>query len=98
MATERAKPALRVWWSKRERDVMYDYDRSVADGHLMHNHMGPLLTELDRRGFDLATVRFTIRRKPEPDRKWLLDQIEAVAKERADKPEHRRVPPLEGTD
>lgn len=32
---------------------------------------------------------------PEPDRKWLLDQVEAVAKEREGKPEHRRVPPLE---
>lgn len=65
MPTERAKPALRVWWSKREGDVMYDWDRHPPDGHLMHNHMSPLLAELDRRGFDLTTVRFSIRRKLE---------------------------------
>ncbi len=67
MPTERAKPALRVWWSKREKDVMYEHDRHAPDGHLMHHHMTPLLEELDRRGFDLSTVRFTIRRKKEPD-------------------------------
>lgn len=67
MPIERAKSALRVWWSKREGDVMYDYDRHAPDGHLMHHHMGPLLEELDRRGFDLTTVRFTIRRKPETE-------------------------------
>lgn len=64
--SERAKPALRAWWSKREGDVMYQWDRRPVDGRLMHSHLSPLLEELDRRGFDLTTVRFSIRRKPEP--------------------------------
>ena len=57
--------ALRVWWSKRERDVMYDWDKHPPDGHLLHYHLDPLLKELDRRGFDLTTVSFSIKRKPE---------------------------------
>lgn len=81
----RAKPALRAYWSKRERDVMYWHDRFPPDGHLMHQAFSnkqfggsypadrvppeqrtSFLEELERRGYDLTTLRFSIRRKAVP--------------------------------
>jgi hypothetical protein len=58
---------LTMKWSKRERDVTISYPRS-CDGHLMagvlsgHNR-DDLMKELDRRGYDLTTLRFSIKQK-----------------------------------
>lgn len=69
MADERM--VLTARWSKRERDVLYHYPRS-CDGHLLHGAFGrpmadgdgmSLIEELEKRGYDLTTLRFSIKRK-----------------------------------
>ncbi len=62
--------ALKVWWSKRERDIMYDWDKHPSDGHLLDNFFcytqglggKTFVQELEDRGFDITTLRFTIER------------------------------------
>jgi hypothetical protein len=67
---------LRARWSKRERDILYSYPRHGSEGALLHYHFGvlqpaafpaaripegkTLLQELEERGFDLTTLRFSI--------------------------------------
>lgn len=65
-----AGPELRATWSKREGDIVYHYDVRTS-GHLLHVSFSGggsepinLLRELDERGYDLTTLRFSIRRKP----------------------------------
>lgn len=77
MSWDRSK-GLRAFWSKRERDVLYEYCNK-PDGHLLHdffsyakvptsdNEGNPIsvtmLEELERRGYDLTTLRFSIKKK-----------------------------------
>ena len=65
--TDRAKPPrLGARWSKRERDILFTWDAmpgGSSNGHLLHNVLSPLAKELEARGFDLATMRFSIRKK-----------------------------------
>lgn len=56
---------LRVRWSKRERDLVFWHDRHKPDVHLLHVHLSPLAAELDKRGFDIRTLKFSIGRKAE---------------------------------
>jgi hypothetical protein len=54
---------LRATWSKRERDVMVHYPRS-CDGHWLSSVLNLAFTdELDRRGYDVTTLRFSVARK-----------------------------------
>lgn len=64
---------LRARWSKREQDVMIEYPRK-CDGHLIHYYMGSprqsgqewvpsLFEELEKRGYDLTTLKFSIKKK-----------------------------------
>lgn len=75
---KRLKPnnKLRAYWSKKENDVMYYYPKCGVDGSLLHhffsyvtNDFGDgqktFLDELDRRGFDLTTLKFSIAYKEE---------------------------------
>lgn len=69
MTKPRRKPALRASWGKREQDIVYHYD-SKPNGHLLHWALSGggsepinLLKELDRRGYDITTLRFSICRK-----------------------------------
>lgn len=73
---------LVVFWSKRERGLLYRFPRS-ADGHFAYaafelpRHRGglfeeatvqlpSLVQELERRGYDVTTLRFECKRKPKP--------------------------------
>ena len=47
-------------WNKKERDILYWSPRK-PDGHLAHSHLSPLFEELERRGYDLTTLRFSIK-------------------------------------
>lgn len=75
---------LRIRWSKRENDVVYQYPGRKADGHLLHHyiasprprvggavdgvHFDPsLLEELEKRGYDLTTLSFSIKKKKSSD-------------------------------
>lgn len=76
-------PGHKVYWSKRERDLIYWKDGTIemddgtemtasgATGHLLHHAFdivevfeGKSLTkELEARGYDMTTLKFSIRKK-----------------------------------
>jgi len=73
---DRLKPGnkLRVYWSKKENDVMFYHPKRKVDARLLYHFFccvpydfgggeKCLLDELDRRGFDLSTIRFSIAYK-----------------------------------
>lgn len=73
---ERLLPSnkLRVYWSKKEQDVMYWHPKRVVDSRLLHHYFchvkydtgggeTTLVEELERRGFDITTLRFSIAYK-----------------------------------
>ncbi len=76
MSGKRKQPEPRVTWSKRESDLMFHFDKQKADSHLMHAMLcaprrnvdgesdPSIVDELEARGYDLTTLRFSIRRKP----------------------------------
>lgn len=72
MAAKRKPADLRVRWSRRERSLLFSWDKYPPDGHLLHYvfnvadaHCGrSLAQELEARGYDLTTLRFQIRRRP----------------------------------
>lgn len=63
---------LRAWWSKRERDVMLYHPlgfETKRDANFLSGVFGKEFTkELDERGYDLATLRFSIAPKPGNER------------------------------
>lgn len=77
MTWDRSK-GLRVYWGKRAKDVMFEYCNK-PDGHLLHDFFSyatvpssdadgnpinvTLLKELERRGYDLTTLKFSIKKK-----------------------------------
>lgn len=70
MPRKREPPALRVRWSKRERDLLFLWDKYPPDGHLLYGAFcvgtdgeRSFAKELEARGYDLTTLRFQIRRK-----------------------------------
>lgn len=72
----RAKPGeLKAYWNSRESDVDFAWGGEGAtkpDGgmlcHALCEQKGlydrTLVQELEHRGFDISTLRFSIRRKP----------------------------------
>lgn len=61
---------LYAYWSKKEKDMMFCYPTSKSDGHLLHNWFGhgifgtkTIYSELESRGYDLTTLRFSIKKK-----------------------------------
>lgn len=67
-------PQLLARWSKRERDLLFKWDEgcSKSDGGLLHSFLTfiqwpdnkSLVDELKARGYDLTTLRFSIRKLP----------------------------------
>lgn len=53
---------LRAYWSKRERDLMLDFPRK-CDGGMLNTALEPLMKELDKRGYDVTTLRFLVKQK-----------------------------------
>ena len=68
------KKRLRANWSKRERDFMFHFPTRSSDGALLHHalckvevHEGrTLVEELEARGFDISTLKFSIELKEKP--------------------------------
>lgn len=61
---------LRVYWSKKEKELMYYYPKYAATGGMLAWHFEnlkcdgkTLVEELEDRGFDLSTLRFSIAYK-----------------------------------
>jgi hypothetical protein len=69
--------SLDIRWSARERDIVYRHPTHKADGHLLHyvfdvprkredgTYDDPVWKQLEDRGYDLTTVRFSICKKTE---------------------------------
>lgn len=55
---------LRATWSKRERDVMLHFplgSSTQSDGHWLSGILNTKFTdELERRGYDVTTLKFSI--------------------------------------
>jgi hypothetical protein len=69
---KRGKPELSVRWSKRERALLYD-GTGPTGGMLSYYFEGMkwpddkhMAAELESRGYDLTTLRFSIRKKVAP--------------------------------
>lgn len=66
------KPDLSVRWSRRERALIYDGSRPTGGmlasffERIEHPDKKTLAAELDARGYDLTTLRFSIRKKAAP--------------------------------
>jgi hypothetical protein len=60
----RAEDKLRATWSKRENDVMLHYplgQSTASDGHWLSGVFSKEFTEeLQRRGYDVSTLRFSV--------------------------------------
>ncbi len=66
---------LKARWSKKERDVVFEFQDSSSNGSLLHSYLSgygnkdpqgnaiKLWDELERRGYDKTTLRFTISKK-----------------------------------
>lgn len=66
-----ASDKLRINWSKRENDLMIHFplgSQTVCDGHLLASMLRDLRPELERRGYDITTLRFEISPKAGHDR------------------------------
>jgi hypothetical protein len=60
------QPRIRLYWSKKERDLMVNWDAGTSRAtarYLMGVISEEVLEELERRGFDKETIRFQIRKK-----------------------------------
>lgn len=70
----RKETTLYAFWSKREHDLMLCWPKSKCDGSLLHSYFSPkwgpdwrpvadLIDELEKRGYDKNTFRFSIKLK-----------------------------------
>jgi hypothetical protein len=63
---------LRVAWSKRERALLYHFEDYSSNSsllssffeHLKYPGEKTLAQELEARGYDLTTLKFSIQKKP----------------------------------
>jgi hypothetical protein len=72
---QNVKPGrLAARWDRREKDFLFQRGEGVdrADGHLLYNSLGhvktiggqrTLLEELEARGYDMTTLRFSIDKR-----------------------------------
>jgi hypothetical protein len=65
---KRTKPDLRIYWSKRESALVYDGSNptggllaTMLEGVPYELDHKTLAKELEARGYDLSTLRFSIR-------------------------------------
>lgn len=73
MGKKRARPALRVVWSKRENDIVVHFDKRPSDGCWFLDLIGVAFQPgredfkkaLRERGFDPETFRCSVQRLPE---------------------------------
>ena len=57
---------LRATWSKREQDVMIHFPRK-CDGHYLSGVFDKrFIQEMQQRGYDLTTLRFSIEQQSGP--------------------------------
>jgi hypothetical protein len=82
MRRRQPKGALAVWWGREYRnaaeDLLFWHDKHSWDAQMLHHFFchrpygydgkqePSLVEELEKRGFDIKTLRFSIQRKPAP--------------------------------
>jgi hypothetical protein len=73
---------LTAYWNKKERDISFGFP-SKPDGHLLHglfsgyydrarmreDKVNNFFDELERRGYDITTLQFSVKRKYKPNEK-----------------------------
>lgn len=60
------EPGVRVKWSKRERDLVVSWDAESSGAnprYIVGLFTREVMEELDRRGYDTTTLKFSIRKK-----------------------------------
>lgn len=58
------KTHLYCKWSKKEKDLMFHFPRS-CDAHFLRDVLSKKVTdELELRGYDIKTLKFSIAKKP----------------------------------
>jgi len=60
------KDKIRVYWSKKEGDLMVDWDHEAGQAnprYVLSLFPQEVLDELTNRGYDISTLRFQIRKK-----------------------------------
>lgn len=66
------KTTLRMQWNAKQGDLVTDYPGSKLDARLLHNAFNygapvgcehSFLTELERLGYDVKTLKFSIKKK-----------------------------------
>lgn len=60
-------PRIRVYWSKTEKDLMVNWDAGCSSStanYIICNFTKSFIDELEKRGYDVSTLRFQIRKKP----------------------------------
>lgn len=61
-----SEPGVRVKYSKREHDLVVDWDSETSKanpGYIIGIFTNEIVQELERRGYDTTTLRFSIRKK-----------------------------------
>jgi hypothetical protein len=62
------QPELKIRWSKTEQDLLIAFPRS-CDGHWIAGVFNREFTqELQERGYDITTLRFSVKRKSQDNR------------------------------
>lgn len=71
--TNTSKKKLTAKWSKRQKDVVFYHPTDRSDGYLLYwllsvahgNEKLSFLDELERRGYDITTLKFSVCKKEE---------------------------------
>jgi hypothetical protein len=83
---------LRAYYSKREQDLMFHHPagpQTGADGHMLYGAICydkligglPLAKELERRGYDLKTLKFSIEKDP-THKRWAPTDVQRTEQEK----------------
>ncbi|MGE3483622.1 MAG: hypothetical protein AB7L09_02700 [Nitrospira sp.] len=71
-------PRIRIYWSNREKDLIANCEDGTSKStarYIFGAVLPPeVLSELDKRGYDVESIRFQIRRKP----LGVLDQMAEI--------------------
>lgn len=73
--TSRPKGDLTAFWNFKEDDIMFSWSKRPQDGHMIYSAFSyvkglnskTFVEELESRGYDLTTLKFSIKYKEKLD-------------------------------
>lgn len=71
------EPRIRLYWRKTEKSLIAHWDEGASKATSMYLFQvfgEDVLAQLDKRGYDISTLRFQIRKKPP----GVLDQLARI--------------------